>query len=71
MQRRYTNQYARNELANAGVTVKIESLLREYLKEMDWSQDAAIPSERRLHKLRLDFLVNDLHGATVTGTAKQ
>ena len=48
---------------NANVTVQIKSLLREYLQEMDWSQDAAVPSERRLRELELDFLANDLYGA--------
>ena len=65
--------YGRPPLAggpNTGVTVKIESLLREYLEEMGWSQDAAIPSERRLRQLGLDFIVNDLHGAIAAGTAR-
>jgi len=55
---------------NAGVVVKIEPLLREYLEEMNWSQDAAVPSERRLHELELDFLVDDIRAAHVAGVAK-
>jgi aldehyde:ferredoxin oxidoreductase len=58
--------YGRPPLAagpTAGVTVRIEMLLEEYLEEMDWSQDAAVPSERQLRKLGLDFLADDLYSA--------
>jgi aldehyde:ferredoxin oxidoreductase len=43
---------------NAGVTVKIDSLVYEYLAEMDWSHDTAAPSERRLRELGLDFIID-------------
>ena len=52
---------------NAGVTVNIESLLREYLEEMAWSQDAGMPDKERLHALGLDFLADDLYGKESAG----
>jgi aldehyde:ferredoxin oxidoreductase len=45
---------------NAGITVKIEGLIREYLDEMDWDLDSAVPSHRKLRELRLDFVIDDL-----------
>jgi aldehyde:ferredoxin oxidoreductase len=45
---------------NAGVKVGIEKLLQDYLEEMDWSQEAAIPGKQRLLELGLDFVASDL-----------
>jgi aldehyde:ferredoxin oxidoreductase len=48
---------------NAGVTVKIVSLLQEYLHEMRWAPDSAIPEQERMGQLGLDWVVDQLYGA--------
>jgi aldehyde:ferredoxin oxidoreductase len=48
---------------NAGITVDLKLMLDEYLEEMDWSRDTAVPSERRLRELGLDFLVESIYSA--------
>lgn len=58
--------YGRPPLTNGptkGVTVRLNEMLDEYLKQMEWSRDAAIPGERRLRELGLDFLADDLHAS--------
>lgn len=37
----------------AGLTVNLQSLIREHLEEMDWDVETAIPSERKLESLGL------------------
>lgn len=44
----------------AGITVDIESLRREYLGEMGWTQDAAVPTREKLIALGLDDVAEDL-----------
>ncbi len=45
----------------AGFTPDLDSLRREYLADMDWSQDRAIPSPAKLRALGLDDLISDIH----------
>jgi len=46
----------------AGVTVELETLRRDYLDAMGWTQDAAIPTRKRLMDLGLDDVAADLWG---------
>ena len=48
---------------NAGVTVKIESLLKEYLGEMRWAPDSATPDEERMDQLGIAWAVDHLRKA--------
>ncbi|MBN1286121.1 MAG: aldehyde ferredoxin oxidoreductase family protein [Anaerolineae bacterium] len=45
----------------AGFTVDIDTLRREYLEDMDWSQDRALPSAAKLRELGLEDLVADIY----------
>jgi len=44
----------------AGITVDIDTLLKEYLEEMDWSLDSAKPSAKKLIELGLEDVAQDL-----------
>ena len=44
----------------AGITVDIETLRRDYLDEMDWTQGAAIPTREKLIALGLEDVADDL-----------
>ncbi len=44
----------------AGITADIETLRRDYLDEMGWTQDAAIPTRERLIALGLEDVADDL-----------
>lgn len=46
----------------AGVRVEIESMIGEYLGEMDWGDRDAVPSRRKLAALGLAGVASDLHG---------
>jgi len=45
----------------AGVTVDVETQVREYLEAMDWDVNTAKPSKRKLLELGLDDVANDLY----------
>lgn len=45
----------------AGFTPDLAGLRREYLADMDWSQDRAIPSAEKLRALGLADLIEDIH----------
>lgn len=45
---------------NAGVEVKLDIMLKEYLEDMEWDSTTAIPSDKKLQKLGLDWLINDM-----------
>jgi len=45
----------------AGVTVDVETQVREYLEAMDWDVNTAKPSKRKLLDLGLDDVANDLY----------
>jgi aldehyde:ferredoxin oxidoreductase len=47
----------------SGVKVQIESMTREYLDEMGWTQDAAVPTRETLARLGLKQVAEDLWGA--------
>jgi aldehyde:ferredoxin oxidoreductase len=44
----------------AGVTVDADSLVREYLKAMDWDSETARPSDRKLRELGLEDVARQL-----------
>jgi aldehyde:ferredoxin oxidoreductase len=48
---------------NAGVTVKIQSLLQEYLQEMRWAPDSGTPDEERMGQLGIAWAVDHLRKA--------
>jgi aldehyde:ferredoxin oxidoreductase len=43
-----------------GITVDYKTLAAEFLKELDWDVNTAIPSEDSLRRLRMDFLVESM-----------
>ncbi len=43
-----------------GITVEIETMLQEYLDEMGWTQDAAVPRREVLERLGLKDVADDL-----------
>ena len=45
-----------------GVTVDIDTQVREYCQVMDWDPDTAIPSRERLVSLGMEDVALDLHG---------
>jgi aldehyde:ferredoxin oxidoreductase len=44
----------------AGVTAQIEQMSREFLDDMGWTLDAAVPRREALHRLGLHDVVDDL-----------
>ncbi len=44
-----------------GVTVDLKALVREFLVELGWDTEAAVPSAESLRKLGMEFLIRDLH----------
>lgn len=46
-----------------GMVVEIEAMTREYLDDMGWTQDAAVPTRETLEKLGLAEVADDLWGA--------
>jgi aldehyde:ferredoxin oxidoreductase len=47
----------------AGLNVQVEMMLRDYLKDMEWTQDAATPLPSVLERLGLSDIAKDLWGA--------
>lgn len=47
----------------AGITVQIEAMAQEYLEEMGWTQDAAVPRAEILERLGLSDIAKELWGA--------
>jgi aldehyde:ferredoxin oxidoreductase len=45
-----------------GVTVDVDTMVREYCQAMDWDPETAVPSRERLVSLGLDDVARDLHG---------
>ncbi|MEW6755383.1 MAG: aldehyde ferredoxin oxidoreductase family protein [Candidatus Latescibacterota bacterium] len=45
-----------------GVTVDIDTQVREYCQAMDWDPQTAVPSRQRLVSLGLEDVARDLHG---------
>lgn len=43
-----------------GIEVEIESMTREYLEDMDWTQDRALPSRETLTRLGLEDVAQDI-----------
>lgn len=46
----------------AGVTVDLETQVRDYLEAMGWDTQTGVPKRETLAKLSLDFVAADLHG---------
>lgn len=46
----------------AGITVDVESMAREYLEDMRWTEDAAVPKTEVLEHLGLPDIAKDLWG---------
>ncbi|MHC4399111.1 MAG: aldehyde ferredoxin oxidoreductase family protein [Planctomycetota bacterium] len=46
----------------AGVTVDLDTQVRDYLVVMGWDTETGVPTKETLNKLGLDFVVADLHG---------
>lgn len=44
----------------AGITVQVKEMAREYLDDMSWTQDAAIPKREVLESLGLDDIARDI-----------
>jgi aldehyde:ferredoxin oxidoreductase len=44
----------------AGVTIDADTLVKEYLKEMDWDPETAKPSEKKLKELGLEDIAREL-----------
>ena len=44
----------------AGITVQVDQMLREYLQDMDWTLDAAVPRRDKLSSLGLEEIAKDL-----------
>lgn len=44
-----------------GVTVDMDTQVREYLEAMGWDTETGIPTEETLRKLDLDFVVEDIY----------
>ncbi len=47
----------------AGVTVDVDTQVREYLEAMGWDTETGVPKRETLRDLGLDFVIADLHGA--------
>jgi len=47
----------------AGVTVDVDTQVREYLEAMGWDTETGVPKRETLEKLGLDFVAADLHGS--------
>ena len=45
-----------------GITVDIDTQVREYCAAMDWDPETSIPSRDRLINLGLEDVAKDLHG---------
>jgi len=45
----------------AGVTVDLDTQVREYLEAMGWDPESGIPKKETLERLGLDFVAGDLH----------
>lgn len=45
----------------SGIRVEIETMVQEYLKSMDWSLDAAVPSREKLIELDLTDIADELY----------
>jgi aldehyde:ferredoxin oxidoreductase len=45
-----------------GIRVEIENMTAEYLDDMGWTQDAAIPTRQVLERLGLQNIADDLWG---------
>ena len=48
----------------AGITVDIDTQIREYLEAMGWEPTTGVPKQETLENLGLDFVVPDLHPDT-------
>ncbi len=48
-----------------GITVDVDTQVREFCQAMDWDPDTARPSEARLRALELDEVARDLQGPTL------
>ena len=49
----------------AGINVQIEAMAQEYLEDMGWTRDAAIPQVEVLERLGLSDVAKDLWGAVI------
>ncbi len=47
----------------AGVTVDVDTQVREYLEAMGWDPETGVPTRETLEQLGLDFVAADLHGS--------
>jgi aldehyde:ferredoxin oxidoreductase len=45
-----------------GVVVDLNSMVEEYLKEMDWDRESGKPSRKKLNELGLNTIAEDLYG---------
>jgi aldehyde:ferredoxin oxidoreductase len=57
--------YGRPPLENgptAGIEVQVEQMVQEYLDDMGWTRDAAVPLPSVLKRLGLDDVARDLWG---------
>jgi aldehyde:ferredoxin oxidoreductase len=44
-----------------GVTVDVDTQVREYLEAMGWDRETGVPTRETLDRLGLDFVACDLH----------
>ncbi|MDZ7845267.1 MAG: aldehyde ferredoxin oxidoreductase family protein [Anaerolineales bacterium] len=51
-----------SEGPTAGIEVNIDQMTKEYLKDMMWTEDEALPTPETLKKLNLDDLIEDIWG---------
>jgi len=47
--------------ANANITIDIDSLRKDYFKEMNWNLNDGRPSKNKLEELDLNYVINDLY----------
>ena len=46
----------------AGVTVDLDTQVKDYLEAMGWDTETGVPTKETLEELGLDFVAADLHG---------
>ncbi len=47
----------------AGITIDLETQVRDYLQAMGWDPETGVPTRETLERLGLDFVIPDLHPA--------
>jgi aldehyde:ferredoxin oxidoreductase len=47
------------------ITVDLKTMSREYLEFIGWDVDSTIPRDESLHRLGMDFLIDDMKKVNV------